>query len=171
MSAIDFAALPDDARLWVFPAPRRLSNAEAGAVLEQVDRFLDEWHAHGHAVVGARELRDQQFLFIAADERATGVSGCSTDSMMRVLKALESELGLALTDQSPLWYRDAAGAVRAVSRPEFRQLAASGDVGADTVVFDHTVPTVGALREGRWETRAGKSWHARLLGGTGAAAL
>lgn len=170
MSAIDFTALPDDARLWVFPSPRRLSDAEAAALLETIDRFLEEWHAHGHAVVGARELRDHQFLFIAADERATGVSGCSTDSMMRVLKALEQQLGLSLADQTPLWYRDSEGAVRTASRPEFRELATAGAVNADTVVFDHTVPTVGALREGRWETRAAESWHARLLGGAGAAA-
>jgi len=170
VSAVDFAALPDDARLWVFAAPRRLSAAEVEQVTQSVDRFLDEWHAHGHAVVGARELRDEQFLFIAADERATGVSGCSTDSMVRVIKALEQQLGLSLTDQSPIWYRDIVGEVRTISRPEFRELAASGAVDAETVVFDHTVPSVGALRAGSWETRAGQSWHARLLGGAQGAA-
>jgi hypothetical protein len=116
--------------------------------------------------VGAREWRHDRFLLVGADERATGVSGCSIDSLFRSLKHLESTLGITLLDPSPVWFRDRAGEILAVPRAEFRRLAREGEAGADTVVFDNTVRSAGDLRAGRWETHAGGSWHANLLGGS-----
>ena len=34
---------------------------------------------------------------------------------------------------------------------------------ADTIVFDTLAERLGDVRSGRWERRAGDSWHARLL--------
>ena len=87
MPATAFDRLPDDARLWVFAASRDLTTDEAGALLGHVDGFLERWAAHGTPVVGARELRHGRFLLVAADERATGVSGCSIDSLFHSLAA------------------------------------------------------------------------------------
>lgn len=163
MHSVPFSSLPDDARLWALAAPRPLSAAEAERVLRVVDDFLADWRAHGQPVRGARALREQQFLFVAADERATGVSGCSLDALFRVFKALEQELGVPLGDAAPVWYRTPAGEVASVSRAEFRARAARGEVGEETPVFDLTIATVGELRAGAGEKPAGQSWQARLL--------
>lgn len=157
------ADFPDDARLWVFAAPRPLAPAEADAVLERVDRFLAGWNAHGHPVVGARDLRLDQFLLVAADERATGVSGCSIDSLFRVLKELERDTGLSFLDNSRVCFRDRLGRVRSVTRAEFRALVAEAQVTEGTLVFDNTISTMGALRQERWELPVRDSWHGRAF--------
>jgi len=163
MPAIPFDRLPDDARIWVFAAARPLSADESARLLERVDAFIAEWAAHGVPVVGARELRHDQFLVIGADERATGVSGCSTDTLFHTLATAEQELGVAMRDGSRVFWRDRDGQVRSATRAEFRALAASGEVDADTIVFDNTVATAGNLREGLWETRLADAWHARAF--------
>jgi hypothetical protein len=164
MPATTFDRMPDDARLWVFAAPRPLADDEAAALLGRVDAFLERWAAHGAPVLGARELRDARFLLVAADERATGVSGCSIDSLQHALAEAGGALGTALrTGGSLVYWRDGAGEVRSAERPEFRRLAQSGEVGEDTVVFDNTVLTVGDVRAGRWETRLRDAWHARAF--------
>lgn len=155
--------LPDDSRLWVFAASRPLTPDEAASLLARVDEFLGGWHAHGRPVVGARELRLDQFLLVAADERATGVSGCSIDSLYRVLKEAERELGVGLLDASLVHYRDGDGVVRAASRPDFRELVRDGAVDEDTPVFDNTVRTLAELREDAWEKPMRSSWHARAF--------
>lgn len=160
---VAFADLPDDARLWVFAAPRALTPAEADVLLPRVDAFLSGWLAHGRPVVGARDLRLDRFLLVAADERATGVSGCSIDSLFRVLQELESTLGVSLLDSSRVHYRDASGEVRSVTRAEFRELVTSGAVDGDTPVFDNTVREVGTVRADRWELPMRESWHARAF--------
>jgi hypothetical protein len=163
LSAVAWDALPDQARVWVFASPQPLTDEQTGTLLDEVDRFLAGWLAHGHSVVGAREWRYDRFLLIGADEAATGVSGCSIDSLFRTLKQLEREMGVALVDSSPVWYRAEDGTVESVSRPEFRERARGGEISEDTVVFDNTVRSAGQVRQGEWERPARDSWHAKLL--------
>ncbi|MBW3572947.1 MAG: hypothetical protein KY467_17770 [Gemmatimonadetes bacterium] len=163
MPAVPFDRLPDDARLWVFAAARPLDEGQQQALLSHADAFLARWAAHGAPVVGGRELRHGRFLLVGADERATGVSGCSIDSLFRTLGALEAETGVPLRDGSLVFYRDADGGIQAEPRPAFRQRAAAGGVTDETIVFDNTIPTVGALRAGGWEKPLRDSWHARAF--------
>ncbi|HEX2203547.1 MAG TPA: hypothetical protein VHG91_09630 [Longimicrobium sp.] len=163
MPRTDFDRIPDDARVWVFAASRDLSDAERDRLLARVDAFLDRWAAHGAPVVGAKDFLHGRFLVVAADERATGVSGCSIDSLFHALADTEREMGLTLRDASLVFFRDASGAVRSLPRPDFRALAQAGEIGEDTVVFDNTVATAGDLRGGRWETRFRDAWHARAF--------
>jgi hypothetical protein len=163
-TAAPLARMPNEARLWVFAAPRALSPAEETTLAARVEAFISTWHAHGSPVVGDWSWEHQRFLLIAADEAATGVSGCSLDSLYDSLKALEREIGVTLLDAaSRVWYRDDAGEIQALIRPEFRQLVRSGILGPDTPVFDHTVASVGALRAGGWERRMAESWHGKAF--------
>lgn len=161
--ATSLAAMPDDARVWVFAAPRALSAEESARLLDRVDSFVGRWTAHGRPVVGAREWRYGRFLLLAADEAATGVSGCSIDSLYRVLSEAESELGVPLTDATLVWYRGPDGSIRSETRAEFRDRVRSGAVGDDTPVFDNTVSTVGGVRAGGWERPLRDSWHSRAF--------
>ncbi|HEX9729307.1 MAG TPA: hypothetical protein VGA37_12445 [Gemmatimonadales bacterium] len=153
-----FADLPDHARVWIFAAARPLPADERDAVLADVDAFLDQWAAHGSALTGGRDWRYDRFLFVAVDERAAGVSGCSIDALTRQLRGWEQRLGVDLLDNGPVLYRSEDGIVR-VPRAQFGSLAAEGRVGEATTVFDNTVTTVGAVRDGRWETVARDTWH------------
>lgn len=159
-----FDQLPDDARLWVFGAARPLDDAEGAALLEHADRFLAGWAAHGAPVVGGRDLRHRRFLLVAADERATGVSGCSTDTLFRSLAEVERELGTTLRDGGLVFWRGSDGEVRSAPRPAFRERVRAGEVDGGTSVFDNTVATVGDVRAGRWEVPMRASWHARAFG-------
>jgi hypothetical protein len=158
-----FDQLPDSSRLWVFPGSRRVTDAETTRLLAATDEFLAGWAAHRVPLPAGREWRLAQFLFIAADEAATGASGCSIDALVRSVRALEPQLGLTLTDNSPVWFRTPGGAVQCVSRPEFQDLADRGKVGPGTMVFDNTIETTGALRSGRWEVPARSSWHGAVF--------
>lgn len=163
MPEVPFSQIPDDARVWVFGAARPLSADEQRRVTDHVDAFIHQWAAHGSPVVGGRELRHDRFLLVAADERATGVSGCSIDTLFRTLGDLECEMGVPLRDGGMVFFRDGNGVVQAEPRPAFRKRALSGGVGPDTVVFDNTVTQMGEVRAGRWETPLARAWHARAF--------
>ena len=159
MPTVPFAALPDDARLWVFGASRVLTQAERDRLLDEVDRFLESWQAHGAPLTCARELAEGRFLLVGVDERSVPPSGCSIDAMVNVLAGLERELGLALVDHGPVFYRTDAGEVKGADRAEFRRLVEQGSVGLATAVFDTTLTRVGRLRDGGWERPARETWH------------
>jgi hypothetical protein len=162
---VPFDDLPDDARLWVFPASHPVVGASADRLLERVDAFLTDWRAHGQPLTAARQWRDDRLLLVAVDERSVPPSGCSIDACVRVLKELEGELGVGLTDHARVLYRAPDGGIATASRPEFTRLARSGEVTPATPVFDTTLSRLGALRQGRLEVAAGEAWHGRAFFG------
>ena len=164
MPRVPITSLPDHARLWVFAAERPLEGAARDQLLADVDAFLDHWNAHGMPLTCGRDLVHDQFLMVAVDEQAAGVSGCSIDALTRGLREHERRLGMALLDNGPVHYRVTEGVSR-VSRAGFHALAEAGTVTPDTVVFDNTVPDLGAVRVGRWETPARGAWHGRVFFG------
>ncbi|MDQ8161985.1 MAG: hypothetical protein P3C10_05310 [Gemmatimonadota bacterium] len=162
MPVVNFDALPDDARAWVFGAAAPVVGAAAQSLLSTVDAHLATWRAHGAPLVCARLWRDDRFVVIGVDEGATGATGCSIDGLFHVLRDIESLVGTTLVGGGTVYWRDAAGAVVSGARPVFREAAAGGAVVPETPVFDTTVTTVGAYRAG-FEKAAAESWHGKLL--------
>ena len=164
MSLVGFHALPDTARLWCFGADRDLADAESEAVEASMALFVDQWTAHDQRLAGGFEWKDGRFLLVGVDERVEQASGCSIDSLLRHLRTLEAELSVNLADGRLVWFRSPDGAVRSVTRDEFRSRASRGEIGGDTPVFDLSLTEVGQLRGGRFELPASESWHSRYLG-------
>lgn len=159
MARIPLSDQPDDARLWVFAARDDLSPEAVDLLTGSVDEFLDGWAAHGHPLRASRHVADGRFLFVAVDRASEPPSGCSIDAMVRHLKGVEQSVGTSLVDHAPVWFRDAAGEIHCVTRPEFRKLARDGQVDLDTPVFDTTITELDALRDGRFEVPARDAWH------------
>ncbi|MBX3174295.1 MAG: hypothetical protein KF709_07770 [Gemmatimonadaceae bacterium] len=163
MPLTEFSSLPDDARCWVFGARAPLDDVDGPRLLSAVDRYLKQWKAHGNPLVCAREFRDEHFLVIGVDERASDASGCSIDGLFRVLQDVEKGIGTTMVGGGLVHFRDAGGMVHCVARADFAVMAQDGDVGAETSVFDLTVTNVGDYRA-RFEARAADTWHKSLLG-------
>jgi len=158
-----FASLPDDARLWVYASAAPLSAPKASALTEHLQTFFATWSSHGRPVQGALRIQDQRFLLVAATLPDGDISGCGIDAAVHAIDEAASALGIQWVPALDVVYRDAEGAVRDASRSAFRALAHEGVVTAETPVFDMSLSTVGALRSGEFEQRAGDSWHARAF--------
>jgi hypothetical protein len=156
-----FANFPDDAKLWVYAFARPLSPEERAQVEGAMSAFVPSWNSHGAPVNGAFEIVSDRFLLIAGYVDG-GVGGCSTDSMVRVMKQLRSA-GIDGFDRSLVFFRDAEQKVQSVKREDFHAMVNAGRIDAGTVVFDPTIQLVHDLRRGAFETTFAKSWHARAF--------
>jgi hypothetical protein len=154
--------LPDASRTWVFGADRTLDSSKSEQLLNEVDRFLSQWKAHGTPLTSGRDWKYGRFLTVAVDPTTDGASGCSIDGLFRSLKGLEPQLGASLVTSGLVFYRDKAGEIHSVDRERFGSLSAHGRISPDTTVFDPTVTTLGEWRA-RFELIAKNSWHAGLL--------
>jgi hypothetical protein len=162
MLTTPFEKLPDSARVWVYGADCDLDKSAEVTLLSEVDNYLTNWTAHGTPLSAARDWRWGRFLTIAVDQEQAGASGCSIDGLFRALKSLEQRLGASIVTSGLIFFRGKDGGIRSVSRDEFGELGASGEVDADTEVFDLSVTTLGEWRA-RFASRAGNSWHSALL--------
>src|SRR4026207_581568 len=91
-----------DSRVWVYQASRIFSLNEALEIEELLKEFTRTWKSHGTPVKGEAHLFFGQFIVLIADETATGVSGCSTDSSVRMIKDFEQRFGVNLLDRTTL---------------------------------------------------------------------
>ncbi len=154
-----FPEFPDDARVWVYALSEPLSDDARTRVSERLDAFVGNWQSHGVPVTGAYAIAENRFVLITGYV-PDGISGCSTDSSVRVMKELREEHDIDGFDRSLVFFRDSKGTVQAVKRADFKALVDAGQVDGNTVVFDTTIQFIGDLRRGGFETSFGKSWHA-----------
>jgi|SRR6266550_6746775 len=158
----DFEKLPDSARVWVYGADKSVDGGNATTLLGEVDNYLTTWKAHGVPLTAARDWRENRFLTIAVDQNQAGASGCSIDGLFRTLKSIEQKVGAGIVTSGLIFYRDKQGEIRAVSRDDFSEAGARGEIDGDTQVFDLSVTTLGEWRS-RFSSRARDSWHSALL--------
>jgi len=95
--------IPDDfhmnSRVWVYQSNRLFSISEAFEIEEMLKSFLEKWNSNGAPVKGYANLLFGQFLIFMADETATSVGGCSTDSSVRVVKEIEQRFKVDMFDR------------------------------------------------------------------------
>ncbi|MFX7025331.1 hypothetical protein ABTI08_20805, partial [Acinetobacter baumannii] len=70
----------DNSRVWIYQSSKLFTLEEAFAIEDMLIQFVSNWKSHGTPVKGYANLLFGQFIILMADETATGVSGCSTDS-------------------------------------------------------------------------------------------
>ena len=162
MPKTSFESLPDSSRVWVYGADSAIDQSATDTLLAETDNFLQQWQAHGHDLLSARDWSEGRFLTIGVDQEAEGASGCSIDVLFRALKALEPKLGARIVTSGLVYFRGPDGKIQAVTRDEFAQLGGRGEVDGKTEVFDLSVTTLGEWRA-RFRSRAENSWHGSLI--------
>lgn len=152
--------LSPQSRVWVYPANRSFTTAEAEKVNQRIANFVKAWNSHKVEVMGDGELVHQRFVILMADEShpdgSGTVSGCSIDSSVRLIKALENEFDIRFFDRSLVTYRDGDD-IKSCSIVEFEQLISNGVLSENTLVFNHLASTKSELLSA-WEIPYKDSW-------------
>ena len=159
---VAFDHLPATARVWIYQASRPLTSAETVGILPALAQFAEEWTSHGRELLASAEVLHQHFLVLGLDEAVAGASGCSIDASVRFVAQLEQHLGLELREKSRLAFLQ-YGQVQLVDRRMLKDAVASGTVAPETLYFDNTLATKGALNQ-HWPCPAGTTWLARYFG-------
>jgi hypothetical protein len=157
MSLPAFAALPDDARLWLVALTQP---TEAARLTEEMDALMARWRHKGVQYSGAWTLLDHRILAVAEPTLAAEPSGCAIDGMLRGLHQIAARLGLALEDPQAVLFRTAEG-IQSVPRTELEARLTDGILGANTPVLDLALLSLGQLREGRMERPLASTWIGR----------
>jgi len=155
-----------DSRVWIYQSSRLFSMSEALEIEQIVNDFTRAWVSHGVPVKGAAYLFFGQFIIFMADETATGVSGCSTDSSVRVIKEIEKKFGVRMFDRMTLALvvKDKSGDNRIQLLPMTQlQYAIDHDfVSGDTLYFNNLVQSKEEL-ERNWIIPLKDGWVAKRI--------
>lgn len=151
----------DNSRVWVYQSSRIFTLGEAFEIEKMLADFIDTWQTHGTPVKGYANLFFGHFIVIMADETAAGVSGCSTDSSVRVIKMMEQRFNVKMFDRLNLAFL-VKEKVQLLPLSQLQYGIDNNFITADTIYFNNTVLTKKELLE-NWMIPIEKSWLAKKI--------
>jgi hypothetical protein len=151
----------DNSRVWIYQCSRLFFMSEALEMEDMLNDFVKSWNSHGAPVKGFANLFYGRFIVLMADETATGVSGCSTDSSVRLIKAIESKYQVDLFDRQNLAFI-VKDKIECIPLSQFNYAVENNFINENTLYFNNTVPTKKELVE-KWIIPVKDSWLARQL--------
>lgn len=158
---VDFKELPNNSRIWIYQANRKLSDQEVQLIGDKADEFLVNWTAHGADLEAGHEVKYNRFIVIGLNQANASASGCSIDASVHFIQLLEKELNVDLMDKMNVtFYNGEYIAHKSLS--DFKKMAKNRSVSPKTVVFNNLVNTKAEYLE-HWEVPAKDSWHSRFL--------
>ena len=155
---VDFAG---DSRVWIYQSNRLFTMSEALLIEELLDEFVKNWQSHGTPVKGYVDLVFGQFIILMADESATGVSGCSTDSSVHLIKQIEKEFNVQLFDRQLLSFF-INEKIELLPLSQLNYAAGNNFINAETPYFNNIVQTKEEL-ENNWIIPVKDSWLAKRI--------
>lgn len=154
----DFA---DTSRIWIYQSSNLFTITDALKLETMIRDFVSGWNSHGVPVKGFANLFFGRFLLIMADENATGVSGCSTDSSVELVRNIGRTFNTDLLNRTDLafYIKDKVEIIPLQQLPYAIQ---HGFITPDTLYFNNTVLNKKELIE-NWITPAKNTWLKRYF--------
>ncbi|MEJ7611937.1 MAG: hypothetical protein WKF88_12235 [Ferruginibacter sp.] len=149
----DFA---DTSRVWIYQSSRLFFIQEVLEIETMLTDFVKDWKSHGTPVKGYANLFYGRFIILMADENATGVSGCSTDSSARLIRAIGEKFSVDMFDRHMLTFF-IKEKIEQLPLTQLNYAIDNNFINAETPIFDNTVLTKKDLEE-KWLTPVKNTW-------------
>ena len=151
----------NESRVWIYQSNRPFNTAESVSIQQQLDDFVSKWDSHGKKVKGFAELFFGRFIILMADITAAEVSGCSTDSSVRMIKSFETQFDVDLFNRQQLAF-SINDSILTIALSDFSSAVSSEQIKSDTLYFNNMVLNKNELIE-KWIIPVEESWLAGKL--------
>lgn len=148
-------------KVWIYQSNRAFSNDEVTAIQQKLDNFTSAWKAHGHQLKAKAEILHNFFIVFTVDQAMAGVTGCSIDASVSVIKDIEKTYNVDLFDRFNIAYK-IDGKVIVTNKEDFETLVNIKTVTPKTIVFNNLVQSLQEF-EDKWETPFEQSWHSKVF--------
>ena len=158
---VNFENLGGEARVWIYQSDREFSKIEIEDINLQLESFINNWQRHGDDLKASFCIKYNQFIVLGVDESFNSVSGCSIDASVNLIKKLEKQFSIDLTNKLNISFKDGSN-INVVTMGDFQKFAKLQKINSNTIVFNNMVNTKSDF-ENNWEVTANKSWHKQFL--------
>jgi hypothetical protein len=158
---VDFKALPETSRVWIYQANRSFTDTEIEEISSRLDNFIENWTAHGSDLQSGYSIKYKRFIVIGLNQNLNAATGCSIDASVYFIQQLEKDYNVDLMDKMNVSYKQGEF-VAYKSLSDFRKMAKQKAVSKNTIVFNNLVTNISEFNE-NWEVPASESWHNRFL--------
>lgn len=157
--------IPEDfspsSRVWVYQSSRLFSISEALQIEDMLNEFLERWNTHGTPVKGYANMLFGQFIILMADETAAGVSGCSTDSSVKLIKQIEEIFKVDMFNRQSLAFV-VKDTIQTIPLAQLNYALENNFITPDTVYFNNVVLDKASFLA-KWMLPVKDSWLASRI--------
>ena len=150
-----------NSRVWIYQGHRQFTMDEIIQIEELLHGLSNSWLSHGAKVKGFGSLLFGQFIILIADESATGVSGCSTDSSVRLIKSIELDYNVRLFERTSLAFI-VQERILLMPMGQLNEAIEAGIITSETLYFNNNVQTKDELLKA-WIIPIKESWLAKRI--------
>ncbi len=158
---VDFNILPQESRIWIYQANRSFTNEELEAIKVKLNKFIENWTAHGSDLQSGYLIKYKRFIVIGLNQNLNKATGCSIDASVRFIQQLEKEYDVDLMDKMNVSYKQ-GDFIAYKTLTDFKQMAKDNAISKNTIVFNNLVINIAEFNE-NWEVPASESWHNRFI--------
>ena len=155
------ADFDENSRVWVYQSNRKFDVNESLEIEDILQNFCKAWNSHGSSVKGYANLFFGQFIVVMADESLTKVGGCSTDNSVRLIKSIEQDFDVQLTDRMLLAFI-INERIQLLSMEEINLALEDTYISGITLYFNNTILTKKDLMT-KWIIPLRDSWLAKRI--------
>lgn len=158
---VDFEALPDHARVWIYQGNRQMTPGERSSIEKRLQDFTMSWAAHGNPLRTSFAIRNERFIILAVDEDMNDASGCSIDTSIHVLREIQQMTGIDFFSRNLIAFEGSEG-LELILQKDLKQKYTEGVWQGHTLAFNTLASNVGELRN-NWKIPAEKTWLKRYM--------
>ena len=145
----------DNSKVWIYQSSRLFTISEALQIEDVLHELVENWKAHGAPVKGYANLFFGQFIILMADENSF-VSGCSIDSVVRIIQQIEKQFSVEMFNWQSLAFL-VKDKVQIIPRQQFNYALGNNFITPQTLFFNNVVATKKELEE-NWMIPVSESW-------------
>ena len=130
---VDFDTISDSSRIWIYASELKLNQATKDYILEKLFSHLSSWEAHKQPLEAAASIFLDHFVVVAVDELNTKASGCSIDTLQKIIQELETNLSISLMNRLNV-YCQIDNSIKCIASSELKN-----NVSENTLFYDLTI--------------------------------
>ena len=96
---VNFNTIPEESRIWIYAAEQKLTNEQENCILQSISDHIKNWEAHKVPLTAGVTILENHFIVVALDESKNRASGCSIDTLQKLIQNLEKDLSISLLNR------------------------------------------------------------------------
>jgi hypothetical protein len=148
--------LHDNSKVWIYQSNRPFLKHEVIEIDNVLKDYVAQWKSHGDKVNGFATILFDYFILLIADESDAMVSGCSTDSSVKMIKHIEEKFSLNLFDRQNLSFLSDENILQ-IRLAELNNALENKLINLSTLFFNNTITTKKELLT-QWIVPINNSW-------------
>lgn len=153
--------LPDNAKVFIFQADRKLIDSDIVLINKKMNSFLSTWATHGEELTSEFTIVDGLFLIVGNDEDRVPTSGCSKDSLTHCVQFLGEKLKIDFFNRLSIAYKEKSGEFKLTTMLEFKEMMQRDTITQNTIVVNNLIESKHDLLN-KWKVEVKDSWHKTL---------